>query len=351
MMKTIEVYTKEDQQFLDLHNGFTGELGISLCCNPLDLAEKRRIQLHFDNGVAAMAEVPKVRCFYKGTIDEETYIGAQRRVPIPGLYNCRDLGGYPTDSGTLTKWGLIYRSDAPDHLEETDVAYLEKMTFASVIDLRAPAEIALRPDIPFGEVHHYNFDPHAKVARRASETPSATSNKDKQKVEKLVALSQTQSGQAQLIEMQQQMVVQMRDLVLSEQAKVAYTNFLQVLLRGEVPTLFHCQGGKDRTGWAAAIILGLLGVSKDIIYQDYFLTEACNRPRNEQRMAVYKQYTNNRFVLDYLGSLQQTKAEYLDSAFQTMEEAYGGMEEYAKQALGVTEVQLNQLRERYLYPV
>ncbi|WP_321384970.1 tyrosine-protein phosphatase [uncultured Enterococcus sp.] len=350
MMKPIEVYRENDELFLDLKTDFTGELPVYITSEPDEEHEIREKLYQFKKGVSGPVPEQKMkRIFYKTVIDEVSYLGAERRLPITGLYNCRDLGGYLTVDGRMTKWGLIYRSDAPDHLASADWAYLKNMKISSVIDLRSPAEIELNPDITVGEKHHYNFDPHALVARKASETPSNTSNKDKQKVEKLVALSTTKEGQEQLIQMQQQMVGQMRELVLSEKAKEAYTEFLQVLLRGEVPDLFHCQGGKDRTGWAAAIILGLLGVDKATIYADYFLTEQYNHPRNEKRMAIYKQYTDDSFVLDYLASLQQTKAEYLDSAFQAMEETYSTMENYAVQALEMTEAGIEKLQELYLY--
>lgn len=350
MMKMMEVYKKNEALYLDLKINFTGELKVSINNDPNEKKEGKEILCQFKEGVSGPVPEEKMkRILYKTHIGEDAYVGAERRVPIAGLYNCRDLGGYPTTDGRMTRWGLLYRSDAPDHLGSSDWAYLKNMKLSSVIDLRSPAEIELNPDIAVGEKYHYNFDPHARVARKASETPSNKSNKDKQKVEKLVELSGTKEGQERLIRMQQQMVVQMRELVLSQKAKEAYTDFLNVLLRAEVPDLFHCQGGKDRTGWAAAIILGLVGVDKETIYADYFLTEHYNRPRNEKRMAVYQQYTDNSFVLDYLASLQLTKAEYLDSAFQAMEEVYGTMENYAVEALGMTEESIDKLKELYVY--
>lgn len=350
MMKMIEVYRKEDELFLDLKADFSGDLVVYITSDLNGDTKEKEIRCTFKKGVTGpVAEREMKRTFYQTVLGEDHYLGAERRIPVAGLYNCRDLGGYSTVDGRMTKWGLIYRSDAPDHLDSTDWTYLKNMKLSSVIDLRSPAEISLNPDIAIGERHHYEFDPHALVARKASETPSKKSNKDKEKVEKLVELAKTKEGQEKLIQMQQQMVGQMRELVLSTKAKEAYTEFMQVLLRGEVPNLFHCQGGKDRTGWAAAIILGLLGVDRETIYADYFLTDRYNRPRNEKRMAIYKQYTDDSFVLDYLASLQQTKATYLDSAFQAMEETYGTMETYAIEALGMTQESIEKLKELYLY--
>ncbi|MDT2808953.1 tyrosine-protein phosphatase [Enterococcus asini] len=350
-VKEIRVSRKENTLRLDLVSPIEGTLAVHYSENPWELASGDKLSLEFQQGQATITPAPNKRLFFYLPHEKITYLGAERRVPIESLFNCRDLGGYQTQDGHRVKWGLFYRSDAPDHLNSADTAYLEEMKFASVIDLRAPSEIKRNPDLYFGEKKHYNFDPHAAVAQQASALPkdsTAKGNSDQKKVERLVELAKSKAGQQQLIAMQQQMVEQMRDLVLSPAAQLAYREFMTVLLAKEVPTLFHCQGGKDRTGWAAALILGLLGVPKETIYQDYLLTEVYNRPRNEQRMAIYRQYTDNAFVLDYLASLQQTKVAYLDSAFDALTSHYGDMETYAKQVLGLTEVQLEEFREMYL---
>lgn len=347
-MKNILVTSENGKQLLNLADSYTGEAFVSTSAKPFEFPKEQNT-CSFEDGVTSLELDQQQRLFYQVQSADKNYIGAQRRVAIDGLYNCRDLGGYPTKDGKLTKWGVFYRSDAPDHLSSEDVAYLEKMNIYSVIDLRSPKEIALNPDIGINEKQHCNFDPHAEVAKQASATPSKNSNKDQQKVQKLTELAQTKAGQEKLIAMQNQMVLQMKDLVISPNAQKAYTGFMQVLLKEEIPTIFHCQGGKDRTGWAAAIILGLLGVEKSVIYEDYLLTEKYNQPRNAKRMAIYKQYTDDSFVLDYLASLQQTKAAYLDSAFETMETTYGTMENYAEQALQVTSADIEKFKSLYLY--
>lgn len=349
-MKNIKILGNHSSIRLDLTNDYSGQLTVLVSSNPDNFSNAEKKQVHFENGISEEMEQPLQRTFYQLEFDGDTYVGAQRRVPINGLYNCRDLGGYFTTDGRMTKWGKIYRSDAPDHLAESDSEYLRKMSFFSIIDFRSPTEIAVNPDIEIGEQTHYNFDPHARIARKASETPTKKSTKDQEKVERLVELSKSKTGQEELVRMQKQMVVQMRELILSLEAQQAYRDFLTVLLREEVPNLFHCQGGKDRTGWAAAIILSLLGVDKRTIYEDYLLTEIYNQPRNDSRMAIYQQFTDNSFVLEYLSSLQKTKKEYLDSAFHTMEEKYGTMENYAVKALSISEENIHQLKEIYLYP-
>ncbi|NED69939.1 tyrosine-protein phosphatase, partial [Streptomyces sp. SID10244] len=64
-----------------------------------------------------------------------------------------------------------------------------------------------------------------------------------------------------------------RQMITLPSALRAYRAFHRGLLgEHESPSLFHCTTGKDRTGWAAASLLTLLGVSTDDVYQDYLLT-------------------------------------------------------------------------------
>ena len=71
---------------------------------------------------------------------------SQRRVPLEGSVNFRDLGGYKTVDGRRVKWGLVFRSDNLGRLTDRDVAYLEKMGIRLVCDFRTPAEAKKLPD-------------------------------------------------------------------------------------------------------------------------------------------------------------------------------------------------------------
>jgi protein-tyrosine phosphatase len=147
------------------------------------------------------------------------------------------------------------------------------------------------------------------------------------------------------------MIEQMRSLVLSKAAIDTYTQFLACLIAPQAPlrVMFHCQGGKDRTGWASALILGLLGVDKAVIYDDYLQTSHYNAPRNEKRMATYRALTDNDYVLNYLHSLQLAKPEYLDGAFQAVSKHYGSLENYATEALQFDAAKIELLKKLYLY--
>lgn len=290
---------------------------------------------------------PKERLYFKLKTNEDVYVGAERRLPLTNLYNCRDLGGYMTTEGQLTSWGKVFRSDAFHQIDKEGQAYIERMGVKKIIDFRSPDEIAKDPNKSISTSETFNFNPHADVAQQAS--TQSVSKKDEDKIAQLAIMVQSDEGRAQLIKNRNIMIKQMEQLVVGENAINAYKQFFKILLQDDVvPLIFHCQGGKDRTGWAAALYLGALGVDKDQIYQDYLLTDKMNAPRNAKRMAIYKQYTDNEDVLAFLASLQQTKKDYLDGAYKVVEEHYGTITNYLKEVLEIDEEQLKILRDNYL---
>jgi protein-tyrosine phosphatase len=106
--------------------------------------------------------------------------------------------------------------------------------------------------------------------------------------------------------------------------------------------LFHCAGGKDRTGLIAALVLRLAGVSNDEIAADYALTEAnltwgwfdAAPDGGERRRRRFK---------------QQTPAGAMSRTLRTIEERHGDVASYLR-AAGVGDEQLDRLRERLVAP-
>ena len=115
-----------------------------------------------------------------------------------------------------------------------------------------------------------------------------------------------------------------------------------------LPALFHCTYGKDRTGYAAAIVLDLLGVPWETIREDYLLSNAYLAP-NTQRMATFI-WLGSLFRIsrgeakDLLG----VRARYIDAAHDAVLERFGSTEAYARDGLGVPNETLERLRSALL---
>jgi protein tyrosine/serine phosphatase len=130
-----------------------------------------------------------------------------------------------------------------------------------------------------------------------------------------------------------QEVASYRDFVSLPSAQAAYRQlFVALAERNNLPALFHCTTGKDRTGWAAAALLSLLGVPKDAIMQDYLRS-------NDYILAAYRK-TIDAFVAGggepaIPAAILGVKAEYLNAAFTEMENKYGTIEDYFTKGLGI----------------
>ena len=173
-----------------------------------------------------------------------------RLVQMEQVHNFRDLGGYPTASGATTKWRTLFRADGLHRLRaESDIEIVESLGLKSVIDLRTKREQREQGIFPLEDIE---VDFHHVSIVDATWSDSKETPQIDDPVEFLVW------GYRDLLE------------IGSEKFALA----LRILSYQEnVPAVFHCAAGKDRTGVLAALILSTVGVSDDIICADYGLTQ------------------------------------------------------------------------------
>ena len=170
----------------------------------------------------------------------------ERRIPLEGCVNFRDLGGYPTTDGRTVKWRLLFRSDSPSSLTEADVRTITgNLGIQSVVDLRSSGGTndgrGLLASSGIG-YHQFPF-----LERRGFLPP--TSGKEVAK---------------RLTDMYQWILLNAGTLVAQ-----AFTTLAQPVNQ---PALFHCSAGKDRTGVLSATILDVLGVGREDIVADFLKT-------------------------------------------------------------------------------
>ena len=269
----------------------------------------------------------------------------KRYLDFEGTTNFRDLGGYVGHNGKTVKWGQIFRADALNKLTDKDIALLEAMKLKTIVDFRSPKEIVDNEDKAIKDTVYFNLNPKAEVAQLASASPA----NDKQKIDKLLSIANSDQGERYFLDHIDDMAKQMRKLVSDPVAISQYQKLMELLLADDgAPLVYHCRGGKDRTGVATMYILLALGVSKDQIYSDYILTNTYKEVRNEMRMDEYRNLTDNQNVLDYLRNLLLAKEEYLDAAFDEMIKVSGSSDNYLKQVLMIDDDKLTTFRNRYL---
>lgn len=273
-------------------------------------------------------------------------IFGERLLPLTGAINVRDMGGYRTKDGQQVKWGLLYRGDQLSQLTEADIAYLERINFHSIIDFRNDQERELNPNYSFASIkNYYKCDPNSTVSEAAGAVVSFEE-------ENKLIVKNLENGAVPPEELNGSGIIfhkNYREFVTSEHAKESFREMLKALLKEEnLPAFMHCRGGKDRTGFGAALILAVIGVEREEIIKDYLITQDVREERTKFKMAQYAKYTDNQDVLDYLEAMIDTRRDYLESSFAAIDETYDSVEDYVKTALGITSEEIQALKKLYL---
>ena len=137
-----------------------------------------------------------------------------------------------------------------------------------------------------------------------------------------------------------------RNFVSLPSAKKAYRSlFLSLANPQKAPNVFHCTNGKDRTGWAAASLLTLLGVPKERVYEDYLLSNDYLLPFHQKQIDAFVAKGGDREILIGLFGV---KPAYLDAAFDEMQKHYGSIEQYFSKGLGIDAATQKKMRAMYL---
>jgi protein-tyrosine phosphatase len=247
-------------------------------------------------------------------------VAAERRVPFTGPTNFRDLGGYPTRDGRRTRWGTVFRSDALHKLTDADLARYESLGLHAVYDLRGEAERDRYPN-PFPS-QHLSLLAHMESA------PSATAAD-------LAGATDATAGERVLRELYRGMLAN---------AGPVFGRLLAGLAdRERLPAVFHCTGGKDRTGISAALLLEFLGVSRDDVLDDYELT-ARYRQRGDQTES-YENLLAAGMAPEAAAVVLAAPRWAMAETLHALDEDYGGAEAYLTGQAGLRPATLDTLRD------
>jgi protein-tyrosine phosphatase len=254
---------------------------------------------------------------------------AQRRLPVAGAANLRDLGGYATRDGRALRWGVLYRSDALADLDDEDVAYLARLKLRRVVDFRSAAERERDPDRLPGGVS-------------AVWTPIAGSGLDPAELQDRLMSGEVSAEQAAA------WLVEGNRAFVGDEFRGVYARFLHELADpANLPTLFHCTAGKDRAGYAAALVLLALDVPRETAMRDYLLTNAFTEAKTRSLLRLIQIVSLFRADPDDLRPLFEAREGYLGAAFAAIDEARG-TDAYLRDALGVDDALRAQLRANLL---
>lgn len=244
-----------------------------------------------------------------------------RHIVLPGTTNFRDLGGYQGHQGRSVRWRKLFRSDHLAGLTPESLATLQALGVQRSADFRGLQERTVDA-YAWAGLHTHALTVEPTVVQKAIAMVHAGGSLS---VPETVALMQETY----------------RSFVRDHAGQFA--ELFRLLLEDETPTVFHCTAGKDRTGWAAALILEALGVARADIERDYLLTNDYY-----QRPAAMASRAAQAVPANVLHVLWRVQPEFLHSAYDLVAREYGGMPSYLREVMQLDDAAQQALRARYL---
>ncbi|MGA9871498.1 MAG: tyrosine-protein phosphatase [Rhodococcus sp. (in: high G+C Gram-positive bacteria)] len=257
-------------------------------------------------------------------------------IAIDGVPNLRDVGGWAA-AGGVVRTGQVYRSAEFSGLSGAAAEQFAALGVRTVYDLRTEDERAANANVLATGTEYIVFD---ILADKPGAGPA----------QMLQVLSDPKTAEQLLGDGNAVRIFEesYRQFLSLPSAMTGYRQFFTILAEKEHrPGLFHCTTGKDRTGWAAASLLWLLGVSDDDVMADYLLTNDSLVPALQPMVDQFASIGGDPALL---GPVVGVQASYLDAARTEMEARYGDVESYFLSGLGLSSATIDALRSSLVVP-
>jgi protein-tyrosine phosphatase len=257
----------------------------------------------------------------------------RRVLPLEGGVNFRDLGGYMTTDGRMTRWEVLYRAGSPAGLTAKDQAELARRGIRTVCDLRASDERKAEPNAYVAanaDVTYWTRDYAADAGdlMKVLGEPDASAEKSRAA---MIGFYRT----------------------LPEEHAPAFRQMFAFLAAGKVPLAFNCSAGKDRTGTAAALVLTLLGVPRETVVADYalsddlvdYMAKLSAGPKDGPYAALA------RLPREVVAPLLASDPAYIEAALDAIAAKHGSVEQFIERELVVTPAMKRAIIENLTAPV
>ncbi|MCL1835222.1 MAG: tyrosine-protein phosphatase [Oscillospiraceae bacterium] len=295
-----------------------------------------------------------------------------RRLPLKGLCNARDLGGYPAQGG-ITKFHEFIRSEAPDKVTDKDIEFLKGYGVTVAIEFRGEQEIARQPnklsDVQGIEFNlSQTFDSQVAFASNASgkeEAGQAGEQSNAGQGEQ--AGEQSNAGQGEKEKdgkggkdgkdgkdekrpaMDAFVDWGEKYIEISQNCGAWVRNTLELMAGAKGAVIYNCATGKDRTGIISALLLGIAGVSERDIIADYSVSEIYLKEAYVELLKGYlAKWPDDKATIE--SPFFKTSPKNMETLLAHFDSAHGGVAGYVK-SCGVSDDTVAALRRKLVEPI
>lgn len=257
---------------------------------------------------------------------------AHRLLRFEGIANFRDLGGYRTADGSQVAWGKLYRSANLATTSRADLKALQQLQLTSLIDFRSAAEKEEEPSVlpdPTG------FEVIAIPT--LDEGNAALLGEVMERID---------SGNFEGFDPNHFMLQANRQF--ASQFTPQFRQFIHTVLEADgAPVAWHCSAGKDRTGYAAAILLRILGVPADLVMQDYMASKELALDARKNQLRLLRLFKGKE-AADKLTVMMGVEESWLAAAFTEIDRQWGSFDNYVREGLQLSPSDVQTLRANLL---
>ena len=259
---------------------------------------------------------------------------AHRLLNFEGIANFRDLGGYATTDGKQVRWGKLYRSGTFAQASRADLQNLPKLGLQTFIDFRSSAEQEEEPnrlpDPPGFQVVNIPILDDGNKALVGE------------------VMQRIETGDFDDFDPDQAMLRANRQFASDFTPQIS--EFVHTVLAADGnPVVWHCSAGKDRSGFAAAVLLRILGVPRHMVMQDYMASlepALASRHNQIRKLRLLK----GEQVAEKLQVMMGVEEAWLEAAFEQVDATWGSFDNYVHEGLQLSDKDIARLRDTLLQP-
>ena len=262
-----------------------------------------------------------------------------RIINIKGVHNIRDLGGLIGKDGRKIKKNLLIRSSRLIQMEEDGFKFFKDINLTTILDLRTSLEAERRPDPEMPGVSYHRISVLSDNPEEMGATYgmlARSKNEDQFLVQMLIDGFKMGSVYMEFVQM---------PLAINGMREAL--KYIAAQPEGEA-IMWHCNGGKDRTGTVTVFLLTILGVDKDTIMDDFELTNIYFADEIERLKVIARGMTDDQEIIDGMQDIAGVSRKNMDKAMDFIVSEYGSVMDYIRNVIGITEEEIETIQEKYL---